>query len=250
MIISKSRKFIFVHLEKCGGTSIENALAPYLLWDDLILGSTHLGEKLQGFYFDYHGHQHVKENMLWKHSTIKDIYKNFNDDLEDYKKIAVVREPLELIKSLYAYSELVLQLHVGRAREDRWKELEETGQWPYTEPYMKAYVLSSVRDQGFDGFVQELFKENHQCISPQMNRLSIKPLQLKMDMVVDLATIDKHWDEMVNFVGIDEKVELKRLNVSRKSKDFAFSKKTENIVRQHFAVDYEYLPAITGAYWN
>lgn len=248
MIVSKSRKFIFIHLEKCGGTSVENALSPYLAWDDMIMGSTQLGEKLQGFYFNYYGHEHVKENMLWKHSTIKDIYRNLNDDVEDYKKIAVVREPVELIKSLYAFSELVVQLHVGRVREDKWKEFSD--QWPYTESYIKAYVLSTMKNQGFDGFVQELFKENHQVISPQINRLSLKPLELKMDLIVDLSNIDKRWDEMVNFIGIDEKVELKKLNISRKPKDFPFSSATEKIIRKHFAADYEYLPAIIGTRWN
>jgi hypothetical protein len=29
-----------------------------------------------------------------------------------------------------------------------------------------------------------------------------------------------------------------------------FSGKTEDIIRRHFAVDYEYLPAITGVDWN
>jgi hypothetical protein len=248
MIISKSRKFVFIHLEKCGGTSVENALAPYLLWDDMIIGSTHLGEQLQGFYFNYYGHQHVKDNMLWKHSTIKDIYKNFNEDISNYKKIAVVRDPMELVKSLYTFSELVVQLHVGRIRADNWQELSD--QWPYTEAYVQAYVLSASKDQGFNGFVQELFKENHQVISPQINRLSLGPLDIKMDMIVDLGNIDKRWDEMLEFVGIEEPVELQKLNVSRKSKDFHFSDKTETTIRRHFAADYEYLPAITGVHWN
>jgi hypothetical protein len=248
MIISKSRKFVFVHLEKCGGTSVENALSPYLAWDDMVMGSTHLGEQLQGFYFNYYGHQHVKENMLWKHSTIKNIYNNFNEDISSYKKIAVVRDPMELVKSLYTFSELVVQLHVGRIREENWKEV--SGHWPYTEPYMQAYVFSEIRNYGFDGFVQELFKENHQVISPQINRLSLKPLDIKMDMIVDLSTIDNRWEEMIKFIGIDEKVKLEKLNISRRPKDFMFSGKTEDIIRRHFAVDYEYLPAITGVDWN
>ena len=64
MILGKHKHFIFIHLEKCGGTSVENALAPYLLWDDIIMGSTHFGEQLQAFYFNYHGHQNVKANPM------------------------------------------------------------------------------------------------------------------------------------------------------------------------------------------
>ena len=105
-------------------------------------------------------------------------------------------------------------------------------------------------DRPFFSPIQTEFQENHQVISPQINRLSLRPLELKMDLIVDLSNIDKRWDEMVNFIGIDEKVELKKLNISRKPKDFPFSENTEKIIRRHFAADYEYLPAITGTRWN
>jgi hypothetical protein len=137
---------------------------------------------------------------------------------------------------------------VGKVREEKLKEL--SNYWPYTEAYVQAYAISASRGHGFDGFVGELFKENHQVISPQINRLSLGPLDIKMDMIVDLANIDKRWDEMLNFVGIDEAVKLEKLNQSNKPKDFLFSHTTEEIIRKHFAVDYEYLPAITGVHWN
>src|SRR5215469_2544795 len=50
MIISHSRRFIFVHIHKAGGTSVEQALDPHLAWNDLILGGSQFGEKIQGAY--------------------------------------------------------------------------------------------------------------------------------------------------------------------------------------------------------
>src|ERR671918_1169665 len=49
-IVCRSRKFIFVHLHKCGGTSVEQAFAPHARWNDLVIGSTFWGELLQPLY--------------------------------------------------------------------------------------------------------------------------------------------------------------------------------------------------------
>ena len=47
MILSFNRQFAFVHVHKCAGTSIEVALAAHLAPNDLVLGSTPGGERLQ-----------------------------------------------------------------------------------------------------------------------------------------------------------------------------------------------------------
>jgi hypothetical protein len=40
MIVSHTHKFIFVHINKCAGTSVTKALLPYLGENDLVLGFT------------------------------------------------------------------------------------------------------------------------------------------------------------------------------------------------------------------
>ena len=73
MIISPSKNFIFIHLEKCGGTSIESTLEPHLYWSDMILGSTDFGEGMQQLYYERYSRKEVNKYKLWKHSTAKDI---------------------------------------------------------------------------------------------------------------------------------------------------------------------------------
>jgi hypothetical protein len=108
MIISHSRKYIFIHLEKCGGTSIESILDPYLDFGDISMGSSGFGETMQEMHFRKYGIKKVKENYVWKHSDAKDAYKFLGKEKwETYKKIAVVRDPRDLIASLYFFSKSI-----------------------------------------------------------------------------------------------------------------------------------------------
>jgi len=50
MILSNSKKYIFVHIPKCAGTSITRAIAPSCEWNDIILGSTEFGNEIQNAY--------------------------------------------------------------------------------------------------------------------------------------------------------------------------------------------------------
>jgi hypothetical protein len=94
MIICHSHKFIFIHIHKTGGTSLENALDPHLAWNDLILGGSPFGERIQQFY--------TKKFGLNKHSTIADIERICGRDLvEDYYVFALVRHPLARMCSMY-----------------------------------------------------------------------------------------------------------------------------------------------------
>jgi len=97
MIICHSRKYIFIHIHKTGGTSLEIAASKALRWDDLLLGSTAFGEKVQEYYRKRFG--------IHKHSTLGDVYKfcNKENELSDYKVLALVRDPIKRAFSLYNY---------------------------------------------------------------------------------------------------------------------------------------------------
>src|SRR5580692_11513231 len=96
MIISQSRRFVFIHIHKAGGTSVEFGLAPYLAWNDIILGSTPLGEAMN---IPYNA-----QYQLNKHSSISDVERVCGTEtIADYYVFSVVRHPLDRLCSLYNF---------------------------------------------------------------------------------------------------------------------------------------------------
>jgi Sulfotransferase family len=96
MIICNSKRFIFVHIQKTGGTSVELALEPMLSWSDLILGSSHFGEGIDRYYRVRFG--------LSKHSGIEEIENVCGEQIcREYHVFATVRHPLARLCSLYNF---------------------------------------------------------------------------------------------------------------------------------------------------
>jgi len=107
MIISHSRQFTFVHIHKAGGTSVEQALDPCLAWNDLILGGSSLGERIQVPYSARFG--------LHKHSAVSQIESVCGSRYTDeYYLFALVRHPLARVCSIYNFIATAL---------NKWAEL-------------------------------------------------------------------------------------------------------------------------------
>ena len=94
MIISHRNKFIFIHINKCAGTSITRALLPFLGPDDLVLGCTPEYERLSNDY--------LKRGLIYKHSTANEIKKFIGDETwENYFVFSFVRNPWDIVVSKY-----------------------------------------------------------------------------------------------------------------------------------------------------
>lgn len=254
MIISPSRKFIFIHLEKCGGTSVETALQPYLHWSDIIIGSTTYGERYQQNLYDRYSIEEVNKDMLWKHSTAQQIeHFILPENWKEYKKISVVRDPIDLVRSLYFFSQTSVKYHIGRVNKQRWKEMLRTknfpNAWPYTEGYVHAYADSVVNGSGINGFTKYILDKNFPFIQPQSDRLSSKRNK-DLGLVKDLSMLNEEWQDVLDAAGIEDNVCLEKLNQSDKEENLDMSLKTKKLIKKHFVKDYLILPKYTGVHWG
>jgi len=97
MIISRGRRYIFVHIPKTGGTALTLALESRAMADDILIGDTPKAVRRRG---------RVKEmqatGRLWKHSTLADIDGLVERaEMLDFFVLTLVRNPWDRLVSYY-----------------------------------------------------------------------------------------------------------------------------------------------------
>jgi hypothetical protein len=135
MIISNSHKFIFVHILKTAGTSICAALDPTLRWNDVILGGTGFGEKVNAPYKERFG--------LRKHSSASQIRAVVGDDVwSQYFKFAFIRHPYTRVVSFYTWLGEVIRRNADPAAPV-WT-------WTSTQAFVESPTFSDfIRNEKF-----------------------------------------------------------------------------------------------------
>jgi Sulfotransferase family len=97
MIISRARKFIFVHIPKTGGTALSLALETRAARDDILIGDTPKSRarkrRLNGL---------KPAGRLWKHSTLSDIAGVVTpQEMAAFFTLTLVRNPWDRMVSYY-----------------------------------------------------------------------------------------------------------------------------------------------------
>jgi len=113
MLISQKKKFIFVHIDKNGGTSIRNSLKKYhdkklyftisnkidkILRIKIFNKNLLLGRSILNFFNKF---IKLENNFLSFHHQIKLLNKN---QLKKYFKFCVIRNPIDRFYSLYSHN--------------------------------------------------------------------------------------------------------------------------------------------------
>ena len=114
MIISRGRRYIFVHIPKTGGTALTLALEARAQKDDILIGDTPKARVRRGRL------QGVKTaGRLWKHSTLADVAGLVTDvEMADFFIVTLVRNPWDRMVSYYHWLRAQSFAHpaVGLAR--------------------------------------------------------------------------------------------------------------------------------------
>lgn len=120
-------KFIYIHINKCGGTSLTQALKPFLTHEDIVLGGFPEAEKRSEEYFKKYG--------IYKHSTASEIKKFVGSDVwNEYYKFATIRDPWDRVVSTYFWFHKTGWKGYGKGDKVRSMSFEE-------------YALSSLMDE-------------------------------------------------------------------------------------------------------
>lgn len=196
MIISNSRKFIFVHVHKTAGSALKLALQPHLAWNDLVLGGTPLGEAVNDIYHDVF--------KLHKHSTIAEISKVCGPEIvESYYTFSIVRDPLARTVSLYNYIADLFRVE-GRtmgidhdemrvaAREQNPKYAHHILEWSASRAYYSS--------ENFSDFIRSPELAEDIGFRPQIEALQSRDRKLMVDQVFKhehlLRDLPRIWDRV------------------------------------------------------
>jgi len=186
-IISNSRQFIFVHLHKCGGTSVKRAVDPHLQWNDLMLGGTRDGNTLEAVYRPRFG--------LEKHSSAKTIRDIVGDATWDaYWTFALVRHPVSLLESYYRWIKTRIRIIAEQKRQSIECHVRDIAcgraegqhvQWGVTQIYARTSSFSEFVDRGLDqrafGFGMTQLQQLSDGSEPILDEV------FKLEQIEDLA---------------------------------------------------------------
>lgn len=97
MILSKGRKYVFIHIPKTGGTALTLALEARAMRDDILFDNTPKAKSRQ------HRQRELRAaGRLWKHSTRAEI-EGLVPDLDSYFTLTLVRNPWDRMVSYYHF---------------------------------------------------------------------------------------------------------------------------------------------------
>jgi hypothetical protein len=230
-IISRQRRFVFVHLHKCGGTSIEKSYGEVAHWSDIVIGSSDIGRAIQIEYERKFG--------LSKHSSVQEIANVIGlNEYHDLEKFALIRDPFQIVESFYTWIDGVFRfasrktgLSVDQIKATIAASNGESGRFHFSNwGASRAFSQSST----FAEFVDQALKNKWLPLAPLRSRLGVGT-DLEPRFIYRLDQIDHLWNALETHLGI----RLDRLHSNRSRKSHVYKWRAGHVseIRKIFADD-------------
>lgn len=267
MIISFSRRFIFIHIHKCAGESIESACAPALARNDVLIGAGSSDQ--QSWITDMFLERLTGFN---KHSSAASVQERLGDFYSWFVKFAVVRRPDRRAYSLYTYCidqacqspgfQAYMGMDGAALQALPWLDLlrlfwARQGQTIATaatvlrpggvgpevafldgeEVFTYNAVRACLMTDSFEAFLQHPLTALDPGFAPQWQMLTGAGGQLLVDHVLKLESLAEDWQPLAARLGLP--AELPRHNISRSAGLPPMTPAATAWLEQHFARDYD-----------
>ncbi len=189
MIISNSRKFIFVHVAKAGGTSVTKSLEPSLRWNDFVIGD--FGGRIKS--------DRCRRLLLGKHSAAREIRNALGEEVWDnYFTFAFARHPYQRAVSLFFYVKRIIG-NKGVSRYLRHFPFLRNGPdafwgWPATRAYLEGKNLS--------GFLRLAEEYGARGMRPQANYFLDESGGVMVDHVGKLEQMEAEMEFLAGKLGL------------------------------------------------
>lgn len=212
MLVSNSRRFIYIHLHKCAGTSIERACGKSIAWNDILLGSTPEGERLQGVYQSLFS--------LVKHSSAAEVCAVVGRETWDaYYTFSTVRAPYAVAVSLYTHAVQVLRRYKRKLGEQAAPDAVNGGShvdsqvWPWNYPGVKALLAARDEHTSFSEFIRSPQLEGWEGYATMTSQLCDPQGRQLVREVFKVEDLETTWPLIAKRLGIPS-VPLGRANKS------------------------------------
>jgi hypothetical protein len=229
MIISLNRRYVFVHIHKCAGTSVEVALAKSLRHNDIVLGSTKSGEKYQEFFKRAIG--------LNKHSTALEARGFLGETMyAKFFKFAFVRHPIDRLHSLYSYA---LKLaHDAELSDEEHQHQNATGKWPDRPPFRYKAVAAALESNSFSDFALNPLTWADVGAQPQWQSVCNANGQLIVDFIGKVESIEQDFAQICERLEVSVPLEVRNSSTEKKSSQ-ELSPLALATVQERYARDFE-----------
>lgn len=204
MISQKPRPFIFIHIPRCAGTSLERALLP-LATGAVTIEELSAVERKAHWLPGGHGRQHAKLTAYAKETEPGQFF-----------KFAIVRNP---------WARAVSQIEYLQAKKKRQIFTSDD-----FRENLRVYCEASHRIHG------------HDLGACQLDYLVDKSGQVAMDFIGRFESLEEDFKKICQKLGIKKPPALPHIHASSRAKPHQeyYDKKTADWIRRRFAKDIEY----------